>query len=140
MHAHVCTGKTRPSAACDLPRACLEEQLQRLKARLSAMQTDSHSCMYTGLASVAFSKAFGDSGSLKTSEYLLLAGPIGKYILHDCFHPTQQRIVFEYLDLLGSLWEKSITLERLAEVEQQLPRLLTEMECHLPAWECNINR
>ena len=89
-------------------------------------------------AFVAFSKAFVGTGALKTSEYLLLAGPI--YIMQDCCHPTQQRIIFDSLDLLGCLWEKSITLARLTEIELQLPRLLTEMECHRPSWECNINR
>lgn len=130
----------RPVAACDLPWACSDEQLQSLRAKIFAMHNDPHSCMSTGLASVSFAKAFGSTGALKTSEYLLLAGPIGKYIMQDCLHATQQRIVFQYLDLLGSLWEKSITLARLAEIEEQLPQVLTEMECHLPTWECNINR
>ena len=96
--------------------------------------------MHTGLPSVDFSKAFGESGALKTSEYLLLGGPIGKYILSGSMHTVQQRAVFEYLDLLGTLWEKSVSLEKLAQLETDLPRLLTELECHLPAWEMDINR
>jgi len=31
----------------------------------------------------------------------LYAGPIGKYLLEDCFHPKQQEAIFEYLDILG---------------------------------------
>ena len=53
------------------------------------------------MASVAFVKAFGGSGALKTSEYLLLAGPTGKFIMQGSMHPEQQRVVFRYLDLLG---------------------------------------
>ena len=73
--------RSRPTAATDLPWACSAEQIQTLKQRLSAMRNDSDSCMYTGLATVDFSRAFGAAGSLKTSEYLLFGGPIGKYIL-----------------------------------------------------------
>lgn len=79
-------------------------------------------------------------GSLKTSEYLLLAGPIGKYILEGGMHPDQQTAVFEYLDLLGSLWEKNISTERLSQLESDIPRVLENLEFLLPSWELDINR
>ena len=36
-----------------------------------------------------------------------MAGPFGKYGLEDCFHPDVQVVVFEYLDLIGLMWEKT---------------------------------
>ena len=39
-----------------------------------------------------------------------MAGPYGKYLLEDCFHPEVQAVVFEYLDLLGLMWQKTISL------------------------------
>ena len=72
-------------------------------------------------------KALGQPGILKSHEYLQLAGPIGKYLLEDCFHPPQQAAVFEYLDILGSLWEKSMTDEQLDKLEADLPRVLTQL-------------
>ena len=37
-----------------------------------------------------FEKGLGMPGSLKSSEYLLLAGPVGKYLLQGCMHSKQQ--------------------------------------------------
>ena len=104
------------------------------------MKADADSCLYSGLASVAWEKAFGEPGALKTADYLLMAGPIGKYIISGSLHAEQQQVVFRYPDLLGSLWEKSITPEQLDHIEAAFPEGLTEMECVLPAWELNINR
>ena len=43
-----------------------------------------------------------DSNSrVKTWEYLLTAGPYGKYLLEDCSRPNVQVVVFEYTDLIG---------------------------------------
>lgn len=57
------------------------------------------SCLHSGMASVDFDKAFGSTGTLKTSKYLLMAGPIGKYILQGVFHPAQQAAVFRSANL-----------------------------------------
>lgn len=78
----------------DLPWAGSCEQMERIRARIAAMRTDEDSRLYSGVAEVAFQKAFGSSGSLKTSEYLLLGGPIGKYLLQGVFHAEQQQGIF----------------------------------------------
>lgn len=91
LYSHVHAGST---IVPDLPWAMSNEQLQRVRARIAALRDDSNSCLYSGLAGVAFQKAFGGSGALKTSEYLLLGGPIGKYILQGAFHAEQERIIF----------------------------------------------
>lgn len=80
------------------------------------------------------------AGRLKSSDYLLLAGPYGKCILEVCLHPEQQTAVFEYLDLIGSLWRKTITDEELDHLETALPKILAELEWLLPSWELDINR
>ena len=43
------------------------------------------------------------------------------------------------MDLLGSPWEKEISFDRLAELEAELPELLSELERLLPAWDLDIN-
>ena len=58
-------------------------------------------CLPRGIASVEFEKAFGYPGKVITSEYLLLAGPYGKYLLEDCFHPEVQVVVLSTLICLG---------------------------------------
>ena len=66
--------------------------------------------MSSGYTHIEFKKALGMPGALKTSEYLLLLGPIGKYIIEGGLHTEQQKAVFDYTHLLGSLWEKTISL------------------------------
>ena len=53
---------------------------------------------------------------------------MGKYLLEGCMHPEQQAASFDCLDLLGVLWEKTITDQRLQELEQQMPQVLTRLE------------
>ena len=87
-----------------------------------------------------FEKGLGMPGALKSSEYLLLAGPVGKYLLQGCMHSAQQAAVFDYLDLVGAFWEKTFTEERLQYIERQVPILLARLEQVLPAWELDMNR
>ena len=87
-----------------------------------------------------FEKGFGSPGALKSSEYLLLTGPMGKYLLEGCLHSTQEAAVFAYLDLLGVFWQKTISEEHLQHLEKQMPKALAELELVLPAWELDMNR
>lgn len=79
-------------------------------------------------------------GALKSSEYLLPAGPFGKHLLQACMHRKQQAAVFDYLDLLGAFWEKTFTEERLQQLKKQVPVVLARLERLLPTWEANMNR
>ena len=79
-----------------LPWACDSAHLQRIRDRISAMRDDSRSAMPLGLAGVDFHKAFGGAGALKTHEYLLMAGPLGKYVFKGAFDPPVQEAVFRY--------------------------------------------
>ncbi len=93
-----------------------------------------------GIRSVEFEKGFGYPGKFKTWEYLLMAGPYGKYLLEDCFHPDVQVVVFQYLDLIGLMWQKTISSQQLNHLEHRMPIVLTLMERCLPAWELDLNR
>ena len=92
------------------------------------------------MTAIHFKKAFGVGGQLKSAEYLLLAGPYGKYLMQGCFHPEVQTVVFKYLDLIGQLWQKSLSLDMVAKLEKAIPEILTELEGLLPAWELDLNR
>ena len=97
-------------------------------------------CLPQGIASVQFEQMFGYPGKPKTWEYLLLCGPYGKYLLEGCMHPPIQKAVFEYLDLLGLMWQKSISQADLTKLETRVPIILAMLEDLLPAWELNMNR
>lgn len=87
-----------------------------------------------------FENALGAAGKFKTWEYLLTAGPYGKYLLEDCFYPEVQAVVFKYLDLLGLMWQKTSPAEQLTHLEHKMPIVLTLMDIFLPAWELDLNR
>ena len=136
---YACTAGPRnlTAQAPDLPWACNKEQLQTLRLRCEFM-TDSSGfddtiCVPKELAGVHFEKGFGMPGASKSAEYLLLAGPMGKYILEGSMHAEQQAAKFEYLNLLGVFWEKSISEERLQQLEQQVPIVLAKLDLLLPA-------
>ena len=120
------------------------EQLETLRQRCEFMTDvsgfDDTICIPADIAGIHFEKGFGMPGQLKSADYLRLAGPIGKYILEGSMHAEQQTAVFEYLDLLGIFWEKSITEQRLQHLEKQTAVILTKLAEVLPAWEMDINR
>ena len=88
---------------------------------------------------VHFDKGFDSAGALKSSEYLLLAGLMGKYLLEGCLHSKQEAAMF-CLPGLGVFWEKTISEERLQHLEKQMPIALAELELVLPGWELDMNR
>lgn len=98
-------------------------------------------CLPLGMTAVHFEKAFGVGGQLKSAEYLLLAGPYGKYLMQGCFHSEVQPAVFKYLDRLGLLWQKSrLSIAALDRLEAAMLKVLAELEELLPAWELDMNR
>ena len=131
-------GETR---RLDLPWTASPAQLLAIQQRCIDMRAyDDVVCLPRGIASVEFEKMLGYPGKPKTWEYLLLCGPYGKYLLEGCLQATVQKVVFEYLDLLGLMWKKTITLSILVKLETRLPIILTAMEKVLPAWELDMNR
>ena len=133
-----------PCDAPDLPWAGTKDQIdvinQRCGVTSDARMFDDTICVPSELAGVHFEKGFGSPGALKSSEYVLLAGPMGKYLLEGCLHSEQEAAVFQYLDLLGIFWEKTISEEQLQHLEKQVPVALAELELVLPAWELDMNR
>ena len=89
----------------------------------AARQKPSAGLVPSKLYSTDFSKALGTPGKLKSHEWLLLAGPVGKYALHGRLHGKEAKLVFAYLDFLGSLWAntfKCSSLDQLVSSGQQL--------------------
>ena len=72
-------------------------------------------CIPAAFAGHHFEKGFGMPGSLKSSKYLLLAGPLGKYLLEGCMHAevsahkvTQQWSSAESVRQHGPCWAWSM--------------------------------
>ena len=101
---------------------------------------DGGALMPEELATADFQKGFGAPGSLKSHEWLLLAGPLGKYALQGCIQGREARVVFAYLDFLGALWAKVFRRDHVEALISQGRRLLAQLELLFPAWELDINR
>ena len=48
--------------------------------------------------------------------------------------------MFDYIDLLKSLWRHTYTREEAATLPQRVTDALAEMELRFPAWDATINR
>lgn len=96
-HSFVLASFAGETSKPDLPWAADPEQLAHLLSLCTdMMRYDDVVCLPAGIKSVEFEKAFGEPGQFNTWEYLLLAGPYGKYLLEECFSPEVQAAVFEY--------------------------------------------
>ena len=68
--------------AIDLPWVATQEQLQKVQQLCRGLREyNDVCCLPVGMKAIRFEKAFGIAGQLKSSEYPLLAGPIGKYLM-----------------------------------------------------------
>ena len=131
----------------DLPWFCSDKQVSDMADRMAALATgrgetgsQKGGFMPSELASVDFTKAFGEPGSLKSHEWLLLAGPVGKYALAGHLKGKIGSLVFAYLDFIGCLWSKTFRRDALAGMVESGRQLLADLEAYLPAWELDINR
>ena len=70
----------------------------------------------------------------------MLADLYGKYPLERRLAAPVQEAVFEYLDLLGLLWEKTFSENIVTMLEQRILIVLTKLQLLLQAWELNMNR
>ncbi len=105
---------------------------------------------------------------LKIHDWLCVLGPLMKYIFqvsqYTCVHthththmiltfvhpPTclkgclqdarAEKAVFDYIDLLQSLWRHTFIREEAASLPQRIMDALAEIELLFPAWDATINR
>jgi hypothetical protein len=79
-------------------------------------------------------------GSVKMSDWIVLAGPLGKFLLAGLLERDTQAVVFRYMDLVSSMWDKVISRERADCIAVEIKEVLALMELYLPAKELNMNR
>ncbi|KAL3138912.1 hypothetical protein ABBQ32_005732 [Trebouxia sp. C0010 RCD-2024] len=140
----LCAGRQLSDNAPDLPWTCTKQQLETARSHCDIFHDsslfDPFTCIPSEFYGKHFEKGLGLPGALKSSEHLLLAGPVGKSLLQGCMHPEQQAVVYDYLDLLGAFWEKTFTEQRLQQLETEVPVIMDRLAAVLPAWELDINR
>ena len=113
-------------------------QMDVAEKRLS--EATEHGHMPKGWTSTNVRHCFSNPGWLKQHEWILLAGPLGKYALQGLLPAALEAPLFAYLDLLTQLGAKEISAGSVSHLQENAAIALTQMELHFPAWELDINR
>jgi hypothetical protein len=74
------------------------------------------------------------------ADLIVLAGPLGKYLLAGLQEGETQRFVFQYLDLISEMWDYVIGLEDAERMVGRMKVILAQLERLLPSHELTINR
>lgn len=112
--------------------------MEMAESRLRGTTKNGH--MPKGWTSTNVKHCFSNPGWLKQHEWMLLAGPLGKYALQGLLPATLETPLFMYLDLLARLGAKEISAASASSLQEDAAIALTQMELYFPAWELDINR
>lgn len=89
---------------------------------------------------LSFEQILSQPSALKMHDWMLLAGPIGKYALQGTMGPEQRKVVFDDLDLLSAVWSRRISVRDAKALKDQAYWVMARLEVYLPAWELDITR
>ena len=92
------------------------------------------------IASTQLHLIFKTPGWLKMHDWILIIGPVMKYLLRGLLAPPQRGALFRYIDVLSRSWRRSITVECQQGLIRDAKIALADMEFFFPAWHLNINR
>lgn len=86
-----------------------------------------------------FATPFSDPGRLDTHDWFMLAGPIGKMALAGLgLRANVEKAVFDLLDVLNFLWQKSFHGNELEQLVLDVNRARVGIELYLPVSELDI--
>jgi len=83
---------------------------------------------------------FTTPGWLKMHDWIIVTGPILKYLLQDFFFDRQREVLFNYVDCLSRLWCQTIDEASARQLAIDFKAALADMEAFFPAWDLDINR
>ncbi len=95
----------------------------------------------TGIAESNMHFCLTHPGYLKTHEWFVLAGPIGKLALLDRVEPAQYEAICAFFDVCCKLWRKEMPVSSdgdMANLRNEVADAVASLEMVLPAWEMNI--
>ena len=125
-------------ASRQLPFVLSGEQQAIAEARLRSMKMEGHTPQ--AWSSTSIDQCFSMPSTLKMHDWMILAGPIGKYALQGMMGEKQRAAVFAFFDLLSAVWCRRISVRDAQSLTSQAYRIMAELEVLLPAWELDITR
>lgn len=121
-----------------LPFLCSRQQI--LTGIKRSRDLKAYGLLPAEVAYMQMDLVFKTPGWLKMHDWLVLAGPIMKYLLQDCFHLAQRHVLFNYIDVLSRLWSRTVSDSSSAQLSIDTKAALADMEAMFPAWELDLNR
>lgn len=130
---------TQTSAAQNVPAFVLTtQQKDHVRERLSSSAAKGH--VPRGWTSPSVEHCFDHPSYLKAHDWLLLAGPLGRYALQGLLPAAMEATLFQYMDFLEKLTAKEFSAAIIPKLQTEAAVVLTQMERDFPAWELDITR
>ena len=105
-------------AAVPPPFVLTLAEKENVRRRCQFFADDVQSCIPSKVRSIQFINAFDRIGTLKSADYIIRAGPIGKYQSYGCLRTRVQerKAIFNYLDIIGLLWAKTMHVNKVIKI------------------------
>jgi hypothetical protein len=129
----------QPSAAQNVPAFVLTKQQKELVAdRLANGTGTGH--VPKNWSSPNVKECFEHPSYLKAHDWLLLAGPLGRYALQGLLPASMEDTLFQYMEFLEKLTAKEFSAAVIPSLKVEAAVVLAQMERDFPAWELDITR
>lgn len=128
-----------PPADQNLPGFVLtKHQKELVRQRLSTITAEGHvpKCW----TSPAVEECFDHPSYLRAHDWLLLAGPLGRYALQGLLPATMEVTLFQYMEVLEKLTAKEFSAAVVPKLQTEAAVVLAQMERDFPAWELDVTR
>ena len=121
-----------------MPFVCSRAQIAEASRRSRALLTDG--MLPSEVAYVQLHQIFRNPSFLKMHDWLVVMGPILKYLLSGFLGKSQRKAMFKYIDAVSRIWCKSITKADGKLLVTEVKTALADMEINFPAWDLDMNR
>jgi hypothetical protein len=115
-------------------------QAQHATFETRAHQLSTNGLLPSSMSGIQFWFFIPHPKYLKTAEHLVMLGPILKYLCQGLLPRTPEAVLFNYIDILSTLWSYKVKVQSLNSLYHDVIRALSDMELHFPAWELDMNR
>lgn len=131
--------RRKPASTLPLPWKTTAQGARDTEAVLRGMVRDG--AAPSGIAESNMHYCLTHPSYLKTHEWFVLAGPIGKLALLDRVDSEQYQAISKFFDVCCKLWSKEIPVSSdgsMADLRQAVAEAVASLEVVMPAWEMDI--
>lgn len=125
----------------NLPWQATAENVSRASAQLqSIMSKGVQARLPSEVAASNILHVLANPGYLKTHDWHMMLGPLGKWLLYGVVPATYEAVLYPYLDVLGQLSAFELTRADMDHLALEVNFCLANMHMHVPEWYLNMNK